>query len=177
MQSYGHPNSSIQPPAMSGNTLRLYRAALAGEPVILLPNHGNAAAKYDIDDIRLLCERLDCDRAAAALNARGVTATVVSHDATNDDLDSATSIVYYEAAVHIWSEDGVNLASVDSAAAFRILQRLGNSITLANAVARTLEQCGRPAFSESAIRNLERDADAHVRRVLQEDTEAIRRAL
>jgi hypothetical protein len=155
---------------LSADDWTLYRALRDGRPAPPQPEIGTAAEGYIPDRLRLLAERWACDDAVAALRALGVRAFTVTRTR-----DQPGGIHYIEAAARMYDGDAHD-AAVDADAAMRVVQRIRAGLTPAVALARTLAQCDRPTYSEGALRDLERAADAHVRYVEMEDRQALRRA-
>lgn len=147
MRSYLHTNSAIMPPTMAGEALAIYRAIISGQPIRIERGH------YTPEDLALVAERMRCDEAVTGLRRLGIDARVV-------DRERVLDLTYVEAAVRVG-----DAVAVDAEAALRICQRLEGGLTLDVALARTLAQCEQPVLSEHALRAMEREAEAVMRRL------------
>lgn len=158
MKSYAHANSAIEPPQLTDIQDGLYLALTTGTPLPGPFTH----ARHVAHDLRVVAERLDCDDRAAQLRALGLDATAGYGDRRTERIHLVVACV----SIH---SDAEGLFVLDAEAAHRLAQRLASGMALPDAIERTVEQCERPVLSEASLRSLERDADAHVRRVERGD--------
>lgn len=154
--SYGHANSALNAPTLSGDALAIYRAIAAGTPITITRTH------FTPEDLRLVAERLACDESAAHLRSLGVRALVT--ESPQDDPERRD--LYVSASVSIYLDDHVP-RWLNSEATNRVAQRIESGLSPLEAVDRTLAQCDRPVMSEHALRELEREADSAERRSMR----------
>ena len=160
MKSYGHPNSSVEPPTLSDAQQSLYWTMRNGGTIA----PATESLKFVAQDLAIVTEKLRCDAVCARFGNRIPWLTPgCSH---KNYFTAAVSL----APCDVQSPDEIYcMFAVDSEAGNRIADRLDSGVSPVEAVLKTLAQCEQPVYTERELQRLEREADAHVRRVEARD--------
>lgn len=142
--NYAMPNAADRQPNMTSDGIAAYRAILADQPI--------PRGHYLVESLMEAADRLRCDACARSLTERGIDAVV----ATFEGHEIYTTMICFDI--------GKRTYAVNHVFASRMLARLNSGLTPEEAAERTCDPA-QPKLSVAALRDMERDADAHGRRL------------